>query len=471
MTLLNPVEVSFVPSTATRTPPSAPPQWWRDLSGSLAWLLGLVVTALWVAGGGVQGMASASGALTELGRLTGLWSSALLLLQVLLMARIPWVEQAYGQDDLTARHRLVGFTSFSLMLAHLVFITVGYAAGTDLGVVGTFVDLVLTYPGMLLALAGTLALIMVVVTSIRAARRALRYESWHLIHLYAYLGAGLALPHQLWTGAQFLDSTPATVFWWGLWIAAVAAVLAFRVALPLWRSRRHRLRVDHVVGNQPGVTTIVVTGRRLERLAVRGGQYFQWRFLDTPGWTRAHPYSLSAAPNGRSLEVTVAHVGDGSAAVASLVPGTRVLVEGPYGRLHAGVRTRRKVLLMGSGIGITPLKAVLEELEQDPGDVMLIHRVRSGADRVLGPEIDAVARAKGASVIVVPGRRIPGRQSWLPQEAAHLDDAAALRHLVPDVAQRDVYLCGNPDWIACVVRAATTAGVPRAAIHTEAFSL
>jgi DMSO/TMAO reductase YedYZ heme-binding membrane subunit len=61
----------------------------------------------------------------------------------------------------------------------------------------TFWTLTTTYPGMLLALAGTLCLVMVVGTSIRAARTRLRYESWHLLHLYAYLGVGLALPHQL----------------------------------------------------------------------------------------------------------------------------------------------------------------------------------------------------------------------------------------------------------------------------------
>ena len=57
---------------------------------------------------------------------------------------------------------------------------------------------------MLLATAGTALLVMVVVTSVRAARRRLRYESWHLLHLYAYLGVGLALPHQLWTGTDFV---------------------------------------------------------------------------------------------------------------------------------------------------------------------------------------------------------------------------------------------------------------------------
>ena len=79
------------------------------------WLV-LLLTALWVEGGGVQELTSVSGALMSTGRLTGLIASALLLLQVLLMARIPWVEQAWGQDELARTHRLVGFTSFTLML-------------------------------------------------------------------------------------------------------------------------------------------------------------------------------------------------------------------------------------------------------------------------------------------------------------------------------------------------------------------
>ena len=69
----------------------------------------LVVVALWVAGGGVQALARMGTGLTSFGRLTGLVASDLLLIQVLLMSRIPLVEKAYGQDELARRHRLVGF--------------------------------------------------------------------------------------------------------------------------------------------------------------------------------------------------------------------------------------------------------------------------------------------------------------------------------------------------------------------------
>ncbi len=446
------------------------PLWWRDLAGLLAWGSLLAVVALWVADGGVQGLSGWAGWTTGLGRLSGLLASDLLLLQVLLMARVPFVERSYGQDELARRHRLVGFTSFTLLLSHLVTIVLGYAATERRTVLGEAWSMVLTYPGMLLATAGTLALVAVVVTSVRAARRRLRYESWHLLHLYAYLGAGLALPHQLWTGADFLTSPLATAYWWGAYAIALGAVLVFRVAQPLLRSLRHRLVVEDVVVEAPGVVSVHVSGRHLHRLPVAAGQFFSWRFLDGPGWTRAHPYSLSAAPTSDRLRITVKDLGDGSRALAGLRPGTRVLVEGPYGRLRPDVRTRRKVLLAAGGIGVTPLRALLEELDYAPGEATLLVRASTEQDIVLREELSQLALRRGARVLWLPGPRVPGRASWLPVAAAHLTDVEGLRWLVPDVAEHDVVLCGADAWMTSLRTAALACGVPSGHIHLERFS-
>ncbi len=430
----------------------------------------LAVVALWVSGGGVQALAGVGTGLTSVGRLTGLVASDLLLIQVLLMARIPLVEKTYGQDELVRRHRLVGFGSFNLMVVHIVAITLGYAATSPRGLWGTIVDFVLNYPGMLLAVGGTVALVMVVVTSIKAARSRLRYESWHLLHLYAYLGVGLALPHQLWTGKDFLTSPVATVFWWTLWAAAAGSVVFWRVGQPLARSLRHRLVVQEVRSESDTVTTVVMAGRDLHRLPVQAGQFMQWRFLGGPGFTRAHPYSLSAAPDGKTLRITAAHLGDGSAGLASLRPGVKVMFEGPYGRLHEGVRTRRKVLLMASGIGITPMRALLEAMDQRPGDVTLVYRVRSDQDRVFVDELSTLAASRRAKFFVVTGRRASNRPSWLPQHAAHLGDVEALRQLVPDVAKHDVFICGSPGWMDAAEQAVIAAGVASEHVHIERFT-
>jgi predicted ferric reductase len=430
----------------------------------------LVVVALWVAGGGVQAMTSVAGAVTTLGRLTGLVSADLLLIQVLLMARVPVVEKTYGQDELARRHRLVGFWSFWLMVAHLVLITVGYALGARLNVFVQFWQLIVDYPGMLLALAGTLLLVMVVATSIRNARRKLRYESWHLLHLYAYLGVGLAIPHMLWTGQDFVTNPVATAYWWTLWAAAAGAILVWRIGVPVVRSLRHDLRVTGVVRESRDVVSVTMTGRELDRLTTQAGQFFNWRFLTGPGWMRAHPYSISAAPDGRSLRITVKDLGDGSHALAALQPGTRVVIEGPYGRLHPGVRASEKVTLMASGIGISPMRALLEALPQRPGDVTLIYRARDEADLVLRDELERLGKERGARMFYVLGRRIPGRATWLPEAAADVTDAQALRELVPDIASNDVYLCGATAWMDAAEVAARECGVPADRIHSERFS-
>jgi predicted ferric reductase len=440
--------------------------------GALAalWLGLLLVACWWTTGGGVQDLASWSDGLTSAGRLTGLLASDLLLVQVVLMARVPLLEHAYGQDRLAVIHRVVGLTSFNLMVAHVVLITWGYAAGNVAATPGTVWNLTWDYPGMLLAVAGTLCLFLVVGTSIRAARRRIRYESWHLLHLYAYLGVGLALPHQLWTGQEFLASPAATTYWWTLWAVAAGAVLVWRVGLPLWRSARHDLRVTSVQPESADVVSVYLTGRLLGQLRVEAGQFFTWRFLGRAGWSRANPYSLSAAPDGRSLRITVKDLGDGSSTLRSLRTGTRVLVEGPYGRLSPRARTRRKVALIGAGVGMTPIRALAEGLAYAPGDAVLLHRFSD--QPLFARELDLIARERGLHVVRLPGRRRAAYSwlgSFLGSGLESVDDLSALRHWVPDIADRDVYVCGPEPWVESVRRTTTAAGLPAEQFHVETF--
>ncbi len=147
----------------------AVPAWWRDAVGVATWASMLVVVALWVAGGGIQALGGVGEGLSSLGRLAGLVSADLLLIQVLLMARIPIVERAYGQDELARRHRWVGFASVSLMLVHMVLLILGYAITDQVNVLRQTWDFVVDYPGMLLATAATGLLLLVAGTSIRRA--------------------------------------------------------------------------------------------------------------------------------------------------------------------------------------------------------------------------------------------------------------------------------------------------------------
>ncbi|WP_202872428.1 ferric reductase-like transmembrane domain-containing protein [Kribbella soli] len=472
MTYRGPVREAIRPRTMhARRRPRPTPVWWRDVAGVLCWSSVLVVVALWVSGRGLQTLVTGTAdLLTSLGRLSGLVAADLLLVQVFLMARVPMIERSYGQDELARRHRLVGFWSFNLLLAHIALILAGYTLRDHNNLLRETWTVVTTYGGMLLAVAASAALTVVVLTSIKVARRALRYESWHLLHLYAYVGVGLSVPHEIWTGADFTTSRVARLYWWSAYGVALGAIVLYRLALPLWRTLRHGLTVRDVIREAPGVVTVLLGGRGLHRMPVRAGQYFVFRFLDGPGWSRGNPYSLSASPAPDRLRVTAKSAGDGSSRLARLRPGTRVAVEGPYGRLTAERRVTDRVAMFACGIGITPLRALLEELDYRPGDAVLVYRAHSVADLVFRDELEQLAHRRGITLHYLLGPRLAARESWLPERARFSSDEDAVRRLVPGISQYDVYVCGPDRWMDAMCAAVLAAGLPAAQLHQERFS-
>jgi ferredoxin-NADP reductase/DMSO/TMAO reductase YedYZ heme-binding membrane subunit len=415
----------------------------------------VLVVSWWVADGGLAELTGRSGGAASIGRLAGLVGSDLLLVQVLMMARIPAVERAVGLDRLARGQRITGAASLALVLVHVALTTWSYS-GPD-----GFWGLITTDAGGLLALAGAVCLVPVAVLGGRPRRR-----SWRPLHLYAYLGVGLALPHQLWTGQEFLTSPAATAYWWTLWAAAAAAVLLCRVGLPIARNLRHDLRVSAVVPEAGNAVSVHLTGRALERLPAVAGQFLVWRFRTATGWSRARPYPLSAAPDGRGLRITVAAVGDGSALVRRLRLGTPAVVEGPYGRLPMRPGTGRRIALIGAGVGVAPLRALAEALPYAPGDAVLLQR--ASREPLFVDELDALAAVRGLAVVPLTGPRRPG--SWLGTDAGSPDDLDLLRGWVPDIADRDVYVCGPPGWTAAVRRTLIAAGLPASRMHVEDFA-
>lgn len=292
----------------------------------------------------------------------------------------------------------------------------------------------------------------------------MRYETWHFMHLCAYLAVILGFFHQVAIGRDFVDAPLARLYWWCLYATALAAVLVFRVGLPLGRGLRHGLRVHAVVPEGRGVVSVYLSGHRLDRLPARAGQFFLWRFLTRDHWWQAHPYSLSAMPDGVTLRITVKALGDASAALRRIRPGTRVLAEGPYGAFTSQARIRRSVLLIGGGIGVTPIRALLEELTQTRDDIVVIYRVHHPRDAVLLKEIQQLAHDHGTVLHVVTG------PSTATGPYGPVLGPRHLAVLVPGIAHRDVYLCGPPGMTTALLRTLATLGVPATQCHTERFA-
>lgn len=434
-----------------------------------AWDVGVVVTAnavlavgLWLRHGGLGTLGDAGGWPTAGGQLTGLLGTYAVLVELLYMSRIGWLERAVGFDRLAVWHRWTGFAAVTLLSAHAVLITWGYAAGGHRSVGSQLGAFVRHYPDVLMSIVGLALLVAIAVASVRAARRRLSREAWYALHLYAYLAVALSFAHQLAVGNDLSGDPVARAWWVALYVAVLGAIVAWRIGRPVAFNLRHRLRVDAVHPEADGVVSIYLRGRALGEVRAEAGQFFLWRFATPWGWMKAHPFSLSAAPRPELLRITVKDLGDDTRRMATLPAGTRVFAEGPYGTFTARRRRQRRVALIAGGIGITPLRALLDVLPAGHGDVTLLYRVNTEGDIAFRRELSLFQDQRGVDVHVLVGTTIGDD---------HTDKLGipALQRLVPDLASRDVYVCGPPPMVDALRRRLKKLRVPRHQIHFERF--
>jgi predicted ferric reductase len=382
---------------------------------------------------------------------------------VILLARLPALERAVGLDRLSVWHRWNGHVCIDLVVAHVIFTVWGYSL-MDKFTLGREISTMLgggVYPGMITATIGTVMLLGVVATSLVIVRRRLSYEWWYAVHLLAYAGIALSWFHEIPTGNELVLDRAAADYWRGLYLATLGILVVFRVGLPVLQLLRHRLRVADVIDEGPGVVSLRIVGSELGRLRAEPGQFFLWRFLDRRRVWSAHPFSLSAAPDGNALRITVKALGDHSGRLRDLRPGTRVLAEGPFGVFTEAARRRReKVLLIAGGIGITPIRSMVERMR---GDLVVVYRALSDEDIIFKRELDELAARGGLLVHYVVGDHRGDGAGLLSPE--HLGE------LVPDAAERDVFLCGPPAMTDAIGRNLRAAGVPRRNVHIERFAL
>jgi predicted ferric reductase len=465
-------------------------------AGLWIFVLGNLAGLLWIVGqGGGDGVGYRWSSLTSfllgMGRLTAFLAGYLALVEVVLLARLPFLERLVGFDRLTFWHRWNGHAVLYTALAHVFFSVWGYArqdqhgwlrgywswltlpqpgapptigsGGSSSGSLSLSISSTDTspYPGIITATIGTFLLLVVLVTSLVVVRRKLSYEWWYAVHFTAYAGIALAWFHMIPDGNELIIDHVAADYWKSLYAFTLFLVLWYRLLRPIVNTFRFGMRVSEVIHEAPDVVSLRITGRNLDRLGTSAGQFFFWRFFTKGFWYTQHPFSISEAPHGDSFRITVKNLGDHSAKFGEIPVGTRVFAEGPFGVFTDASRTRDKALLIAGGIGITPVRALLEEMD---GDVVALYRAVSAEDLVFSDELDRIAESRGAKVNYVVGdhKTAEGRDLLSPRH---------LKELVPDIAERDVFICGPVGMIDNIVPNLRHANVPRAHLHVERFAL
>ena len=395
--------------------------------------------------------------ITSISRICALTGAYLALVGLVLVARIPYIEKSVGHDRLVIWHRKLGPWSMYLVSFHVLLVILGYAGNDRVKLGVELWRMIKTYPWMLPAFIAFLFFISAGITSYKKVRRNMTYETWWTIHLYTYLAISLGYMHQVLTGPMFINHPLNKVFWELLYIYTAVLLILWRFVIPNVKSFRHQLRVDQIVQEAPGIYSVIMRGRNLSKLNAQGGQFFGWRFLTKGQWWISHPYSLSAAPTDHYLRVTIKELGDHSSLIKKIKKGTRVFFEGPYGTFTASRASRGHIALIGGGVGITPIRALLEELDIEK-EIDVIFRASKPEDILFKRELDELARIRGARIHYLIGSR-----------KEHPMTPKYISKYLPAFKDSDVYVCGPTPLVDAVREAAKEVGIPKNRFHDEAF--
>lgn len=425
----------------------------------------VIILLYWWQGSGSLAFTDLTNAMIAFGRLSGLLAVHSILLQFMFMGRMPWLERAFGLDRLAKIHRKNGKLALSFILLHPVFLILGYSRAAGIGLWDQLLSFLVNYQYVLYAAIGAVLFIIVVISSLVIVRRKLRYESWYFVHLLVYVATFASFWHQISVGTDLLVSK--TFYWY--WIALYALVFVnhviFRFSRPLYLFYRHQFTVSRITRETHNAVSIYITGKNLDRFKINPGQFMILRFFTKQLWWQAHPFSLSYIPRNNELRITVKELGDFTRQVHTVPVGTKVLIDGPYGIFTEWVRVSPKVLFIAGGIGITPIRSLMEQMVRTGSDVMLLYGNRTQQDIVFKDELEQLEQEYDARVV-----HVLSDEATYEGEKGRLD-AEKIKRLVPDVTTRDVYICGPIPMMDSLLETLQKLGVPQSHIHYEKFEL
>ena len=417
-----------------------------------------VTVFFWWQGSGILLYGETAHILIALGRLAGLISMLFILTQLVLVGRIKYVEREYGHDKLNQLHRLLGKSLIFVLIFHPILLTIGYAMTHDVGIVSQFFDFIYNWEGVRNALIGFLLLCFIVSISIAIVRRKLRYETWYFTHLFIYVAIYLFFSHQIKTAD--VSSGAAFMYWYGINYSVFGLLLTYRFLRPLYLFWKHRFYVAQIEKETPTVHSLYIRGKDMQDYHFEPGQFANLTFIRRGMWY-THPFSFSKAPDGQSLRFSIKSSGDFTSMIPSIGVGTKVVIDGPLGVFVERKSLRTKFLFIAGGIGITPIRAMVEALKKQKADLVLLYGNRTDQDIPFEKELQALGIKH--THVLSQGTRTGYERGFI--------DGEKIKRLVPDFMEREVYLCGPPVMMKSVMKELETCGVAKDAIHFEIFAL
>lgn len=393
--------------------------------------------------------------LISLGGLAGLLLEVAMLFQLMLIGRISFIENAFGHDKLNKVHRVSGYSLSVLVLAHPVLLIWGYSRFYG-DFWNTFINLVTSWEGVVYAFIAFIILFAVIVISLPWIRKRLRYEVWQASHLLVYVVLLLTISHEFNAGDIEYGNNK---YYWATLLTATALLYGYyRFIRPVVVFFKHGFYVDRIVKESEDIYSVYIKGKNIGNFKYKAGQFANYYFL-TKGFLFAHPFSFSCAPNNDYIRISIKNLGKYTGRIANLKFGTKVLIDGPLGTFTTENAKTGKFLFLGGGIGITPIRSMMEDASVRENSV-LIYGARKLNDAAL---LDELTNFSTRTHVVLSDEKIEGFDGGRI-------DLEKIKKYAPDFRDRDIYICGPTGMMDSIIALLKLENIPRSQIHFEKFS-
>jgi predicted ferric reductase len=389
---------------------------------------------------------------------------AMMALQFALTARINRIESSYGIDIILQFHRYISIVAFGFILIHPIILFI------DQPETRALLNFFEAPWRAQAAQISTLALIILVVTSIWRQPLKIPYEPWRILHgSMAVLALGFGLAHAVGVG-YYLSLFWKILLWGGLALAALWLLVYVRLVKPSLMIRKPYL-VEEVIPERGNTWTLALRPHGHEGFTFQPGQFAWITLAISPFRMREHPFSMSSSGDRPDrLEFSIKALGDFTRTIKDVQPGTKAFLDGPYGVFtNDRYEDTGGFVLIAGGIGITPMiSMLLTHAERgDERPYLLLYASRSWEDITFRERLEELQQRLNLEVVHVL-REPP--EGWTG-ETGYIDKELLERYIPKRRGSRQYFICAAPKMMDSVEAALHQLEVPVTHVHMEHFNM
>jgi predicted ferric reductase len=383
--------------------------------------------------------------------------------QFILIARFRRVTAPYGIDIILRYHRQIALVAVAAILLHPVILVVENPSRAALlnPLGGNWASRS--------AWVSVFALLGIVVTSLFRERLRIDYEWWRGTHLVLGVTAIVFAQLHVSMAGLYTNTFWKQVVWVGTAALMVGLVLYLRLLKPVLQKGR-AWRVAEVRAERGDTHTLALEPVGHEGIRFLPGQ-FGWIKLAGSFTLEEHPYSFSSsAERTDRVEFGIKALGDFSARIATVQPGTEAYIDGPHGAFSIDRYPAAGYVFVAGGVGITPVMSFLRTMADrgDPRPVLLLYADKVWDEVAYREELAELGERMELEVVYV--LEDPPEEGWEGEEG-FITGEVLERRLPQEQFERFFFICGPPPMMDAVHSALLEHGVPEAHLQLEKFVL